>query len=151
MSRYTGPKFKIARREGVNLTGTTSKRLEEVLQIPPGGRARPRQRTSYGLRLRGKQRLRNQFGLTERAFRRFFGTPRECPAQPASTCSDCWSGGSIMSSTWVVLHGPRPMARQLVSHGHVLVNRRPVNIASCLVKPGDVNRIAAFRHGNPYR
>lgn len=138
MSRYTGPKFKISRREGVNLTGTTSKRLEDVLQIPPGGRARPRQMTAYGVRLRAKQRLRGQFGLTERALRRFLRTAQRMPGPTGLNLLQLlerrldnvvYRGGFART---------RPMARQLVSHGHVLVNGRRVNIASCLVKPGDV-------------
>ena len=42
MARYTGPKFKLSRREGVNLTGTASPRLEKVINVPPGGRRRQR-------------------------------------------------------------------------------------------------------------
>ena len=138
MSRYTGPKFKISRREGVNLTGTTSKRLEEVLQNPPGGRARPRQRTAYGLRLRAKQRLRDQFGLTERALRRFLRRAQRMPGPTGLNLlrllerrldNVVYRGGFART---------RPMARQLVSHGNVMVNGRRVNIASCLVNPGDV-------------
>lgn len=138
MSRYTGPKFKISRREGVNLTGTTSKRLEEVLQIPPGGRVRPRQRTAFGVRLRAKQRLRGQFSLTERAMRRFVRRAQRMPGPTGLNLlrllerrldNVVYRGGFART---------RPMARQLVSHGHVLVNGRRVNIASCLVNPGDV-------------
>lgn len=138
MSRYTGPKFKISRREGVNLTGSTSKRLGEVLQILPGGRASRRQRTDYGVHLRAKQRLRGQFGLNERAMRRRLRSAQRMQGPTGINLlrlleqrldNAVYQGG---------LARTRPMARQLVSHGHVLVNRRRVNIASCLVKPGDV-------------
>lgn len=138
MSRYTGPKFKISRREGVNLTGTTSNRLGEVLQILPGGRTRRRQRTGYGVHLRAKQRLRGQFGLNERALRRRLRRAQRMPGPTGINLlqlleqrldNAVYRGGFART---------RAMARQLVSHGHVLVNRRRVTIASCLVKPGDV-------------
>lgn len=138
MSRYTGPKFKISRREGVNVTGTTSQRLEEVLQIPPGGRTRPRQRTPYGARLRAKQRLRGQFSLTERALRRFLRRAHSIPGPTGLNLLQLlerrldnviYRGGFART---------RPMARQLVNHDHVLVNQRIVSIPSFLVKSGDV-------------
>lgn len=138
MSRYTGPKFKISRREGVNLTGTTSNRLGEVLQILPGGRTRRRQRTGYGVHLRAKQRLRSQFGLNERALRRRLMRAQRMQGPTGINLlrlleqrldNAVYRGGFART---------RAMARQLVSHGHVLVNRRRVTIASCLVKPGDV-------------
>ncbi len=138
MSRYTGPKFKISRREGVNLTGTTSKRLEEVLQIPPGGRARPRQRSAFGVRLRAKQRLRGQFGLTERALRRFLRRAQRMAGPTGLNLLRLLERRLDNVVYWGGFARTRPMARQLVSHGHVLVNGRRVNIASCLVKPGDV-------------
>ena len=54
------------------LTGTTSPRLEKVINTLPGGRQRPREGNRVGERLRAKQRVREQYGMTERQFRRFF-------------------------------------------------------------------------------
>jgi len=90
------------------------------------------------VRLRAKQRLRGQFSLTERALRRFLRKAQKTPGPTGLNLLQLlerrldnvvYRGGFART---------RPMARQLVSHGHVLVNRRRVNIASCLVKPGDV-------------
>lgn len=144
MARYTGPKFKISRREGVNLTGTASPRLEQVIGIPPGGRtSRPRQRTAYGVRLRAKQRLRNQYGMAERAMRRFLGRAQKMSG-PTGLNLLCLLERRLDNVVYRAgFARTRPMARQLVSHGHFRVNGRRVNVASHLVKPGDVVELRA--------
>src|SRR3990170_5260044 len=73
VARYTGPKNKLSRREGVDLFGTGSKSLQKRLNIPPGGMPRRRRKTSdYGLQLREKQKVKRMYGLLERQFRKYF-------------------------------------------------------------------------------
>ena len=89
MGRYRGPKHKRARREGVNLTGTSSPSLQRRLRVPPG-RARPRQRQSeYAIRLRAKQRVKRQYGLMERVFGATLQKLAECPGIRATICCCC--------------------------------------------------------------
>lgn len=138
MGRYRGPKHKRARREGVNLTGTSSPSLQRRLRVPPG-RARPRQRQSeYAIRLRAKQRVKRQYGLMERDFRRYF---TEAGRMPGDTGNNLLLLLEQRLDTVVYRLGfarTRPMARQLVNHGHILVNHRRVNTPSYRVALGDI-------------
>src|SRR6186713_2042810 len=138
MARYTGPKDKISRRFGVPLFGAT-KALEHK-NYPPGmhgPKGSRRKQSEYAVALAEKQKLRYQYGLLERQFRRYFqmalskrGVTGETLLQLLETRLDnvIYRLGFANS---------RSAARQMVSHGHVLVNGRRVNVASCNVKAGD--------------
>ena len=138
MARYKGPKFKLARREGVNVTGTTSPRLEQVLNIPPGGRKRPRKRTDYGVRLRAKQRVKSQYGVSEKALRRFFSQAQRMPGPTGLNLLQLLERRLDNVVYRLGFARTRPMSRQIVGHGHVLVNEKRVNIPSYLIKAGDM-------------
>ncbi|MDI3339703.1 MAG: 30S ribosomal protein S4 [Sphaerobacter sp.] len=139
MARYTGPKHKRSRREGVNLTGTRSRSLERRLKTPPGAHAhaRPRRMTEYGRQLREKQKLKRHFGMLEKQFRRTFDDARRSN-EPTGTAFVKLLESRLDNVVYRLGFCPtRPMARQLVNHGHVLVNGRRVNIPSYRVSPGD--------------
>jgi small subunit ribosomal protein S4 len=138
MARYRGPKFKLSRREGVNITGTTSTRLEKVLQQPPGPQRRRKRPTEYGVRLRAKQRVKHQYGMLERDFRRFYQKAQKLPGPTGLNLLQMLERRLDNAVYRLGFARTRPMARQLVTHGHFLVNGRRVNIPSYLVKPGDV-------------
>ena len=139
MARYTGPREKISRRFGVALFGP-SKSLE-TRNFPPGqhGARNTRRKTSeYGMALAEKQKLRYQYGLLERQFRRFFeeaqrrkGVTGENLLQMLELRLDnvCYRMGYANT---------RFAARQLVAHRHITVNGKPVNISSYQCQPGDV-------------
>ena len=99
MARYTGPKFKLSRREGVNVTGTTSPRLEQVLSVPHGGRLRRLKQSDYGVRLCAKQRVQRQYGVLEKPFRgtlaenclRTLRRKLNCTLGQASACFSKWN------------------------------------------------------------
>jgi small subunit ribosomal protein S4 len=139
MARYTGPREKIARRFGVPLFGP-SKALE-LRNVPPGqhGVRNARRKVSdYGIALAEKQKLRFQYGLMEKQFRRFFaeaqrrkGVTGEILLQMLELRLDNVAYRMGFANT-------RFAARQLVGHGHVTVNGKRVNISSYQVKPGDV-------------
>jgi len=129
MGRYTGPKTKVSRRYGVPIFGS-SKSLERK-NYPPGmhgPRGSRRKQSDYAIALGEKQKLRYQYGLLERQFRRIF--QNETLLQLLETRIDNVVYRLGLANT-------RSAARQLVSHGHVLVNGRSVNIASYNVKAGD--------------
>ena len=74
MGRYTGPKHKLARREGVNVLDKTSASLQRRLNIPPGQHARKRKRrlSEFGQQLREKQKAKSVYGLMEKQFKKLF-------------------------------------------------------------------------------
>ncbi len=139
MARYTGPKSKKSRRYGVPLFGP-AKELENK-NYPPGmhgPRGSRRKQSDYSIALAEKQKLRYQYGLLERQFRRFFqaalrkpGVTGENLLQRLETRLDnvVFRGG---------LANSRDGARQLVAHGHVTVNGRKVDIPSYEVRINDI-------------
>lgn len=142
MARYTGPRTKISRRFGVALFGP-SKALERR-NFPPGQhglRAGRKKKSDYSIALGEKQKLRFQYGVLEKQFRGYYeeaarrrGVTGEILLQLLETRLDnvCYRLGFANT---------RAAARQLVNHGHVLVNGRQVDIPSCQVKPGDKIKI----------
>ena len=138
MARYTGPKTKISRRFGVAIFGP-SKALERKNYGPGmhGPKGSRRKQSEYSVALAEKQKLRYQYGVLERQFRRYFaiasnkrGVTGEILLQLLETRLDnvIYRLGFANS---------RSAARQMVSHGHVQVNGRKVNISSFNVKAGD--------------
>ena len=138
MARYTGPKTKISRRFGVALFGP-SKALERKNYGPGmhGPKGSRRKQSEYAIALGEKQKLRYQYGVLERQFRRYFtiastrrGVTGEILLQLLETRLDnvIYRLGFANS---------RSAARQMVSHGHVQVNGRKVDVSSFNVKAGD--------------
>ena len=138
MARYTGPREKIARRFGIALFGP-SKALE-LRNFPPGqhGVRNARRKVSeYGVALIEKQKLRFQYGVLEKQFRRFFA---EAQRRKGVTGEILLQMLEFRLDNVVYRMGfanTRFASRQLVSHRHITVNGRIVNIASFQVKPGD--------------
>ena len=140
MARYTGPATKKSRRLGVDLKGN-DKNFDKR-PFPPGEHGRGRIRESeYLLQLREKQKARFFYGVLEKQFRRYY---EEASRRPGLTGENLL----ILLETRldnVVFRGgfarTRRESRQMVSHKHVLVNGKTVNIPSYAVKPGDVIEI----------
>ena len=139
MARYTGPREKIARRFGVALFGP-SKALE-TRNFPPGqhgARNTRRKMSDYGTALAEKQKLRFTYGLMEKQFRRYF---EESSRRKGVTGTLLLQMLELRLDNIVYRMGfanTRFASRQMVGHGHVTVNGRSVNIASFIVKHGDV-------------
>jgi small subunit ribosomal protein S4 len=139
MARYTGPKDKIARRYNIALFGPT-KYLERKAYPPGqhGPKGSRRKSSEYSVALAEKQKLRYQYGLLERQFRRFFeiaskrrGVTGEILLQLLETRLD-----SVVYRLGFA--NSRNAARQMVGHGHVTVNGRKCSIPSRSCNPGDV-------------
>lgn len=138
MGRYTGPKTKISRRYGVPLFGP-SKSLERK-NYPPGmhgPKGSRRKQSDYAIALGEKQKLRYQYGLLEKQFRKTFETALRKRGVTGETLLQLLETRLDNVVFRLGLANTRSGARQLVSHGHVQVNARTVNIASYTVKPGD--------------
>ncbi|MGH2542957.1 MAG: 30S ribosomal protein S4 [Ardenticatenaceae bacterium] len=147
MARYTDAVCKLCRREGEKLflkgeRCYSPKCAIERRPYPPGihGQQRSfRRKTSdFGLQLREKQKARRVYGVLERQFRRYF---QDAQRMPGLTGENLLRSLERRLDNVVYRLGfadSRAQARQLVNHGHVMVNDRKVDIASALVDEGDV-------------
>jgi small subunit ribosomal protein S4 len=143
--RYTGPKNRIARREAMDLgfktVGTKSHALLlKKLNVPPGqhgGRGR-RKTSEHSRQLREKQKLRYMFGITETKLSNYFKEAIKKPGNTASYLSQYLETRLDNVVFRLGLAPTRASSRQLVSHNHIKVNNRVVNVASYEVKVGDV-------------
>ena len=145
MARYTGPKVKQCRREGMNLFflgQNTSSGKVAVLQrrdYPPGVHAQSRRKvTEYGVRLRETQKLKRVFGVYEKQFMLYF---REAERLKGNTGANMLTLLSRRLDNVVLAAGMATtlaQARQLVNHGHFTVNGKRMTIPSYQVRPGDV-------------
>ena len=144
MARYTGPQCRLCRRETEKLflkgdRCFTEKCAVERRQYPPGQHGQRRGKLSdYGVQLREKQKVRNSYGVLEKQFRKYFekaeskkGVTGEVLLQLLETRMD--------NVVYRMGFAPnRNSARQLVRHGHFLVNGKEVSIPSYHVRAGDM-------------
>jgi len=144
MARYTGPKHRLARREGVNLLDKSSASLQRRLNIKPGmhGAKKSRRRLSeYGQQLREKQKAKTMYGVLEKQFKRLVTNLEK---QKGDTGELMLSLLETRLDNLVYRLGfakSRFQARQFVSHGHIKVNGKKLNIPSYQVKLNDVIEI----------
>ncbi len=144
MAKYIGPKCKLMRREGADLSLKSSRRALDTkckIDNPPGmhgaGTRKPRQ-SDYGLQLREKQKLRRIYGVLERQFRNYY---KEASRLKGSTGENLLQLLEMRLDNVVFRIGfgsTRAEARQLVNHKSILVNGEIVNIPSYKVSPEDV-------------
>jgi small subunit ribosomal protein S4 len=151
MARYTGPKHKLARREGVNILDKSSASLMRRLNTPPGVHAKKGKRrpSEYGTQLREKQKAKVMYGLFEKQFKKLVQT---VSAQKGDTEELLLSLLERRLDNIVYRLGlskSRMMARQIVVHGHVLVNGKRMTIPSYEVKAGDVVSLDETIQKNP--
>ncbi len=140
MSRYRGPAVKISRREGVNLTETPKvQRYMEHHPYPPGqhGQARRRKPSDYGVRLREKQKLRLYYNLGEKQFRNLFDEASRREGATGAVFLQLLESRLDNVVYRLGIAHTRRQARQFVSHGHVLVNGKRIDVPSYRVDPGD--------------
>lgn len=138
MARYTGPRHKACRRARTPLC-QSKKCPVDRRPYPPGQHGRGRIRESdYLVQLREKQKLRTMYGVLEKQFRLYYKEAARRPGITGDTLLELleqrldnvvWRSGLVAT---------RPQARQLVNHGHFLVNGKKVDIPSYQVRPGDV-------------
>jgi small subunit ribosomal protein S4 len=143
VARYLGPKAKLARREGTDLYLKSARRSisdKSKFETKPGqhGRTSGQRTSDFGLQLREKQKVKRMYGILERQFRRYFA---EAERRKGNTGANLLFLLESRLDNVVYRMGfgsTRAEARQLVSHQALLVNNKPVNIPSYLVKAGDV-------------
>jgi len=142
VAKYTGPKCKLSRREGVDLELKSALRPLEskckLDQVPGQHGARRTRLSDYALQLREKQKLRRIYGVLERQFRNYY---KEAARIKGSTGENLLQLLEMRLDNVVYRSGfgaTRAEARQLVNHKSVLVNNKVVNIPSYKVKAKDV-------------
>lgn len=140
MSRYRGPKLKISRRLGI-LPGLTTKKSKKINRPGKDGNANAdtgKKLTEYGVRLEEKQKLKFNYGLTENQLYRYVKEARRRQGVTGLILLQllemrldtiCYTLGYAKSIS---------QARQLVSHGHITVNKKGVNIPSFQCRLNDI-------------
>ncbi len=137
--RYTGPKDRLSRRENFDLFGKGPKLTR--LNVTPGQhgpKGQLRQASQYGRQLREKQKVKRMYGLTEKQFRKYMEASLKTKGNTGKTLFKILESRLDNVVYRLKFADTRPQARQLVSHRHVSVNGKKVNIASFQVKPKDV-------------
>ncbi|MCO6452847.1 MAG: 30S ribosomal protein S4 [Caldilineales bacterium] len=158
MARYTDPVCKLCRREGMKLflkgeRCYTPKCAFEKNSAPPGmhGNRRMRRKVSdYGRQLREKQKVRRIYGVYERQFRRYFRQAVKTKGLTGATLLQLLEQRLDNTVFRMGFADSRSQARQLVSHGHFVVNGRKVDVPSYSVQPGDVIQVTDRSRGLTY-
>ena len=143
MARYLGPKAKLSRREGTDLYLKSARRPisdKSKFETKPGqhGRTSGQRTSDYGIQLREKQKVKRMYGVLERQFRRYFA---EAERRKGNTGANLLFILESRLDNVVYRMGfgsTRAESRQLVSHQAMLVNGKTVDIASYLIKAGDI-------------
>lgn len=138
MARYTGPKVKLSRRVGVPIADNPKHTSKRQLVFPGMHGFRGRRLRDYGVRLNEKQKLKYHYGVLERQFRRFFEKAASMPGNSGDMLlqllerrlDNVLRRAGLARTVWA--------ARQIVAHGHVLLNNRKTDRPSAIVSVGDV-------------
>jgi small subunit ribosomal protein S4 len=148
LARYTGPVCKLCRREGEKLFLKGSRCLTpkcsfERRSYPPGQHGREKQfrrgrASDYLLQLREKQKARRVYGVMERQFSRYFERAEQQVGLTGTNLLVLLERRLDNVIYRLGIASSRAQARQLVSHGHIMLNGRKTDIPSALVSPGDV-------------
>ena len=158
MARYTDSVCKLCRREGMKLflkgeRCYTPKCAIEKRNQPPGihgGRRMRRKTSDFGRQLREKQKVRRIYGVYERQFRRYFNQAIKVKGLTGAILLQLLERRLDNVVYRLGFATSRAQARQLVTHGHFLVNGRKVDIASYSVRPGDVIQVSERSRGLTY-
>ncbi len=139
MARYIGPKSKIARKFGEPIFGPD--KVFEHKNYPPGMHgmmAKRRKKSEYGLQLKEKQKAKYTYGILERQFRNLFKKASSKKGVTGVILLQLLESRLDNVVFRLGIAKSRAAARQFVSHKHIMVNDRVVNIPSYTLKPGDV-------------
>lgn len=145
MARYTGPKNRLARREGMDLGMKTigshahAELLKRMTIVPGQHGVKGRKKvTGYGTQLREKQKVKRIYGLLERQFRKVFAEAKKWKGNTGDKLIEYLERRLDNTVFRMNIAPTRAAARQAISHGHVLVNGKRVNIPSYRVVIDDV-------------
>ena len=148
MARYTGPAWRLSRREKLDLFPKSSmgkkSRFQERSETPPGMHGQARQKLSdYGVQLREKQKVKRIYGVLEKQFRNYYHKATHSKGVTGVVLLQYLEQRLDNAVYRMGFMNSRRQARQAVGHGHVHLNGRKVNIASHAIKQGDVIEVKA--------
>ncbi len=155
MSRYRGPVEKLERRLGASLALKGERRLAGKSAIDkrpyaPGQHGQRRSKVSeYGLQLREKQKAKFMYGVNEKQFRRLFFDANRAQGNTGENLIQLLERRLDNAVYRMGFATTRRFARQLVTHGHILVDGKKVDIPSYRVKPGEKIEIREKSRNNP--
>ena len=156
MARYVGPVCRLCRREGMKLflkgeRCYTEKCAIEKRNFPPGqhGKTRKAKLVGYGVQLREKQKVKRIYGVLEDQFRRYFESAERQRGITGETLLQLLERRLDNVIYRLGLATSRPQARQLVRHGHFLVNGRKVDVPSYSVRVGEVIGVRESSRNTP--
>lgn len=146
MARYRGPKNRLARREGVDLglktpgSGAHTQLLKRIKIIPGqhGQKRRRRKPSDYGIQLREKQKVKRIYGILERQFKKYFQIATKETRNTGEALLSILERRLDNIIYRLHLSPTRMSARQIINHGHVLIDGKKVDIPSFLVNQGMV-------------
>lgn len=140
MARYTGPKNKISRRFGVPIYGSKDKSFELKTQLNRQYIKKRRRvnKSEYNIHLLEKQKMKYIYGVLEKQCRKMFYTAYKSKGVTGEVLLQLMESRLDNVVFRMGLAVSRKAARQLVSHGHIIVNEKKNNIPSYMVKPGDI-------------
>lgn len=142
MTKRVNAKKKISRSLGVNLWGRANDTFLKRNYKPGQHGTAPKRDTNHSIHLKAKQKVRKYYDIKESQFRTLFDKAKRLKGNT----EDVFAGlleSRLASVVYRANFAPTVFsARQLVSHKHILVNGKPINIASYIVKPGDVISVA---------
>ncbi|MCH7640661.1 30S ribosomal protein S4 [Patescibacteria group bacterium] len=143
MARYTGPKDRLSRREGIDLFGKGAKLTR--LNVPPGvhGPKGTKRQSQYGRQLREKQKVKRLYGVYEKQFKKYVGKALKSKGNTGEALLSLLEKRLDNVVFRLGFSPTRPGARQLVSHRHVLVDGKRVNVPSYQVRPGEIITLSA--------
>ncbi|NLA33276.1 MAG: 30S ribosomal protein S4 [Tenericutes bacterium] len=136
MSRYTGPSYKKARRVGFSISETGKELAKRPYGPGQHGQSRKRKLSNYGVQLKEKQKVRFMYGLNERQFRKTFDKAAKMVGIQGENFLKLLESRLDSIVYRMGLSNSRRGARQLVNHGHILVDGKKVDIPSFSVKVG---------------
>ena len=148
MARYTGPAWRLSRREKIDLFPKASlgkkSRFAERSETPPGMHGQGRQKLSdYGVQLREKQKVKRVYGVLEKQFRNYYEKASHSKGVTGVALLQYLERRLDNAVYRMGFMTSRRQARQTVGHGHVLVNGRSLNIPSYQVALNDVIEVKA--------
>ena len=150
MARYTGPKRRLSKREGIALTSKDVKYMEKKGAIPPGQHGvRARRRVSeYGIQLREKQKAKRLYGILEKQFKKYYATASKIKGSTGLTLLTLLETRLDNVVYRLGFTSSRNEARQFVSHGHITVNDRKMSIPSYKVLIGETIALSTQMRDN---
>lgn len=138
MSRYTGPAFKKSRRVGFSTTENGKDLAKRAYKPGQHGQDRKTKPSNYSEQLNEKQKVKFTYGMTEKQFHQLFNKAGKMEGIHGENFLRLLESRLDNLVYRMGLSSTRRGARQVVNHGHILVNGKKVNIPSYIVKPGDV-------------